>query len=181
MGANQSTSELPDEKTFQSEIPISFSPDVVNQLSDRLEAPETTSERQSILDSHIRARIKDELEHLKKDAEDVRQEIEHALEKENLEREKTMAGDASDGDGGSSGDVRSSPVLLGDLEEIRTKIEKYQSRRKSSEFPEVEAGGEAVLECYKRNKSTPLDCWSAVRNFKKSVDRLEQHHVKSLQ
>jgi altered-inheritance-of-mitochondria protein 13 len=110
---------------------------VVNQLSDRLETSETTPERQLILDSHIRARIRDELEHLKKDEEDVRGEIERALEKENLDREKSMA---SDGDGTSSS------ILLGDMDEIRVRIEKYHSRRKDVG---VEADGDAVIECYK--------------------------------
>ncbi len=69
----------------------------MNQLADRQEATETTPERQSILDGHIRARIRDELEHLKRDEEVVRQEIELALEKENLDREASMAGKASEG------------------------------------------------------------------------------------
>lgn len=165
MGAGQSTSSSPDEKVFQTETPISvslmassffvvltcsqFSPDVVNQLSDRMDSPETTPERQSILDAHIRARIHDELEHLKRDEEQVRNEIERALERENLDREKSMAGDASEGDGSSAGDIRNSAALLGDLEEIKSKIEKYQSNKKSSEYPEVEASGSAVAECYK--------------------------------
>ncbi|KAF8803638.1 hypothetical protein BYT27DRAFT_7304159 [Phlegmacium glaucopus] len=164
MGANNSKSEGPDEKVFQNEVPISFSPDVVNQLSDRLETSETTPERQLILDSHIRARIRDELEHLKKDEEDVRGEIERALEKENLDREKSMAND---------GDGTSSSILLGDMDEIRTRLEKYSSRRKDVE---VKAEGDAVLECYQNHKATPLDCWSQVRNFKASVERVEQSH-----
>lgn len=88
------------------------------------------------MDSHIRARIRDELEHLKKDEEDVRGEIERALEKENLDREKSMA---NDGDGSTSS------ILLGDIDEIRIRLEKYTSRRKDVE---VEAG-DAVVECYK--------------------------------
>jgi len=169
MGANSSKSQVPDEKVFQNEIPISFSPDVVNQLSDRLETSETTPERQLILDSHIRARIRDELEHLKKDEEDVRGEIERALEKENLDREKSMA---SDGDGTSSS------ILLGDMDEIRVRLEKYNSRRKDVQ---VGAESDAVIECYKNNRATPLECWSQVHNFKASVERVEQMRIKSLQ
>ncbi|KAF8964128.1 hypothetical protein BDZ97DRAFT_1919356 [Flammula alnicola] len=159
---------------------VQFSPDVVNQLSDRLEIPETTPERQSILDTHIRARIRDELEHLKKDEEIVRQEIEQALEKENLDRETSMAGEASEAEGSQVGNVRNSAALLGDLEEIRAKIEKYQSNKKSPEYPEVEASSAAVAECYKKSKGTPLDCWSEVTSFKASVDRLEQTYFRSL-
>lgn len=110
---------------------------MVNQLSDTLDASETTPERQLILDSHIRARIRDEIELLKKDKEDVRWEIERALEKENLDREKSMA---------SEGDGANSSILLGDMDEIRVRIDKYTSRRKGVE---VEAVGDAVVQCYK--------------------------------
>lgn len=104
---------------------------MVNQLSDHLE------NSQSRLDSGIQAHIKHELERLKEDEENVRQQIEHALEKENLDREKSMA---SDGDGTSGS------ILLGDMDEIRTRIEKYVSRRNNDK---VEAESNAVVECYR--------------------------------
>jgi MICOS complex subunit MIC19 len=108
---------------------------VVNQL-DALEASETTPERQLILDSHIRARIRDDLEHLKEEDEKVRREIEHALEKENLDREKSMA---------SEGDGANSSILLGDMDEIRVRIDKYASRRNGVEVEAVDD----VVQCYK--------------------------------
>ena len=108
---------------------------MVNQL-EHSDASETTPERQLILDSHIRARIRDEIENLKKDEEDVRWEIQLALEKENLDREKSMAGE---------GDEANSSILLGNINEVRVRIDKYASRRKSVG---VEVG-DAVVECYK--------------------------------
>ncbi|KAJ3564925.1 hypothetical protein NP233_g7972 [Leucocoprinus birnbaumii] len=180
MGASQSRSE-PDEKVFQSETPISFSPDVVNQLSNRLESPETSPERQTVLDAHIRSRIQDELEHLRREEENVRDEIERALEKENLDRERAMAGDASEGDGSGAGEVKSSAALQGDLEEIREKISKYQTRKELTEYPEVKSHGDAVVECYRQNPTTPLDCWKEVDRFKTSVAKLEQEYFKTLQ
>ncbi|KDR81354.1 hypothetical protein GALMADRAFT_89183 [Galerina marginata CBS 339.88] len=181
MGASQSTSNSPGEKVFQNETPISFSPDVVNQLSDRLETPETTPERQSILDAHIRARIRDELEHLKRDEHNVQKEIESALEKENLDRETSMAGEVSDDGGSTTGNIRNTAALLGDLEEIRAKIERHQSNKRSPEFPEVEANAAAVAKCYKKNKDLPLLCRPEVSKFKAAVDRLEQVSYASLQ
>ncbi|TEB36078.1 hypothetical protein FA13DRAFT_1787526 [Coprinellus micaceus] len=145
MGAGQSKPDAHDEKVFAPQVPISFSPDVVDQLSDNLDAPETTPQRQSVIDSHIRARIRGELERLKKEEEDVRHQIEAALEKENLDRERSMAGDASaspDNDGSApapgAGDVKTSAALFGDLEEIRNKINKYHSKRDLSQYPEVQ-------------------------------------------
>lgn len=114
-----------------------------------MESRETTPERQSILDAHIRARIQDELEHLKREEDHFRQEIERALERENLDREKSMAGEASEGDEVSVGDVKNSAALLGDLEEVRMKIEKYHANRTTSGFPEVEASSVALVECYR--------------------------------
>lgn len=168
MGAGQSK---PDEKVFTPQVPISvsalhkicnstlthtqFSPDVVNQLSDNLEAPETTPQRQSVIDAHIRARIQGELERLKKEEEDVRHQIEAALEKENLDRERSMAGNAagSDNDGSApppgAGDVKTSATLFGDLEEIRNKINKYHSKRDLSQYPEVQQAGSVLVECYR--------------------------------
>ena len=125
-----------------------FSQDVVNQLSDRLHTSKTTPERQSTLDAHIRSRIQSELEHLKQEEEYVRQEIERALEKENLDRERSMAGEASEG-GDAIGSIKSSALLMGDLEEIRSKVDKYQAKRDLSKFPDVKASGDAVASCYK--------------------------------
>jgi len=128
---------------------VQFSPDVVSRLADRIEATEPTPERQSILDAHVRARIHDELEHLKKEEEHVRQEIERALERENLDREKSMAGEALEGDRASVGDVKNSAALLGDLEEVRIKVERYHTNRNMSEFPGIDASSAALVECYR--------------------------------
>lgn len=165
----------------------------MNHLADRLASPETTPERQSTLDAHIRSRIQSELEHLRKEEENVRQEIEKALEKENLDRERTMAGTASETEGDALGDVKSSAALVGDLEEIRSKVDRFQTRRDLSAFPAVKADGEAVISCYqcvyflfdtstallicifvRANPTTPLDCWRQVQNFKASVAQVEQ-------
>jgi len=63
-----------------------------------------------------------------------------------------MAGGASAGDGGSAGDVKNSAVLLGDMEETKSKIEMYLSTMS------------------RRNKRTPLNCWLEVRRFKQLSD-----------
>lgn len=59
-----------------------------------------------------------------------------------------MAGEESEG-GGSSGRLRGSTALLADLEEMRSKIDRYNARRDFSKFPEVKTTGEAVVECYR--------------------------------
>jgi altered-inheritance-of-mitochondria protein 13 len=118
----------------------------------------------------------------------VQKEIEHALEKENLDRERSMAGLDDEGDG--SGSVKSSAVLLGDLEEIRGKVDRYQQRREPNDLPSLKASGEAVISCYKyvtfcyllcafittsrNNPSKVLECWQEVSKFKAFVALAEQ-------
>ncbi|KAG6878771.1 hypothetical protein C0993_008070 [Termitomyces sp. T159_Od127] len=169
MGASQSKSET-NEHVFTNETPISFSHDVVNQLSDRLESSETSLERQSSLDSHIRSRIQSEIESLRQEEDRIRQEIELALEKENLDREKGPSEEGSEG----TGRIPSSVELMGDLEEIRTKVDRYHSRKDLNEFPEVKSAANDVVSCYRSHSSTPLDCWKQVAHFKDSVARVEQ-------
>jgi len=178
MGASQSKS---DEKVFPNETPISFSADVVNQLEDRLESPETSPERQSTLDSIVRGRIQSELQRLKQEEEDVRQQIEAALEKENLDKEKSMTeGGEEESPDSTVGKVSSSTALMGDLEEIKGKIDKYHDRRNLDNFPEIRTTAEAVQQCYKNNSGNPLDCWRQVEAFKASVSQLEKDYYKSL-
>lgn len=165
MGAGQSKPD-DDEKVFYSEIPIqvsaSFSPigqahpraqfsdDVVNDLSDHMAAPGTSPERQSTLDAHVRSRIQSELAHLRQEEEVVQSEIERALERENLDRERSMAGEEDPESAvGTTGSVKSSAALMGDLEEVRAKVERFHSKRELSEFADARTKSEAVVFCYK--------------------------------
>jgi len=122
---------------------------VVNHLSDRLESPNTSPERQSTLDAVIRTRIQVELQRLKQEEEVVLQEIENALEKENLDRERGQAKADPEANEDIAGRMLSSTALMGDLEEIRSRVDKYQARRNLPEFPDVKHAGEAVVSCYR--------------------------------
>ena len=122
----------------------------MNNLVDGAAAPTPSAARQSTLDAQIRSRIDAELQHLRQEEDAVRLEIEAALEKENLDRERAMAGAESCAEADAAvGSVRSSAALMGDLEELRQKVERFQTRRALSEFPEVQATTEAVVNCYK--------------------------------
>ncbi|KAG1754188.1 hypothetical protein EDB19DRAFT_1902360 [Suillus lakei] len=178
MGAGQSKADT-EEKVFYNETPIQFSQDVVNHLSDRSMSPDTSPERQSTLDAHVRARMQAELEHLRAEEESVQKEIELALERENIDREMSSAGGESS-DEVAEGDVKNSMTLMGDLEEIRTKVDRFQARRHLSDYPAVKESGETVVFCYKQNPTTPLDCWREVREFNASVAQAESQHLASL-
>ncbi|CDO68998.1 hypothetical protein BN946_scf184834.g5 [Trametes cinnabarina] len=180
MGASQSTAQT-EEKVFTPDTSLHFSEDVVNQLADHQASPEIPHNRQLTIDAHIRARIESELNRLHQEEERVREEIERALEKENLDRERGMAGEESASDDSTSvGSVKSSAALQGDLEELRQKIEKYHARQSSEELADVRAKGDEVVSCLKAHTTTPLDCWKAVEEFKASVAQVEQRYVNSL-
>ncbi len=78
----------------------------------------------------------------------MRREIEAALERENLDRERSMTGNEGDGDG-AHGDVKNPTVLLGDLEEVRQKVDRYRARASLTEHPEVKEAREAIASCYR--------------------------------
>ncbi|TFY64446.1 hypothetical protein EVJ58_g2619 [Rhodofomes roseus] len=143
MGANQSTPQT-DEKVFSAETPIQFSQDVVNQLADHMAAPDPPPERQSSIDAQIRARIQSELARLRTEEADVKAEIERTLEKENLDRERAMAGEQEEG----AGAVKSSAALMGDLEELRSKVDRFKVRRELEGYATVVEKGRAVVSCY---------------------------------
>jgi altered-inheritance-of-mitochondria protein 13 len=109
-----------------------------------------------------------------------------------------MAGDAvvdadAEAEGGAAhGDVKNSTVLLGDLEEIRQKVERYRERASLTDHLSVKEAREAVASCYqcvpppplepeslshrpcRANPTTTLNCWSEVAAFRSSVSELEQ-------
>jgi altered-inheritance-of-mitochondria protein 13 len=117
---------------------------VVDHLSDRLASPETTFERQATIDARIRAQIQSELKALRSEEENVQREIQRALEKENLDREIGGVGGEN-----AHRDIKNSSSLIGDLEEIRAKVDRFQTRNKLDDLRSVKETGEAVALCYR--------------------------------
>jgi altered-inheritance-of-mitochondria protein 13 len=133
------------------------SSELATQLSDTSLSPEVTPTRRTLLDNDVRAKIGAEAarlrghgsadDHHEAGVDIVQREIEAALERENLDRERGMTGDA--GDAGEHGDVKNSTVLLGDLEEVRQKVDRYRTRASLTEHPEVKEAREAIAPCYR--------------------------------
>ncbi|KAJ6547277.1 hypothetical protein B0H19DRAFT_998162 [Mycena capillaripes] len=157
----------------QDSAPVSFSQDLVDSLADNAASPTPSPARQNTIDAQIRARIEAELQHLRAEEQAVRDQIHAALEKENLDRERAMAGDPDS--------VKTSPALLADLEQVHSKVDRFHARRDLSEYPALREHSDALVACYKNNAATPLDCWQQVDKFKASVAEMEQQHIKSLQ
>jgi len=135
--------------------------------------------RQRTIDDEIRSRISNEVKRLHQVEEDVRKEIENALEKENLDRERDFPRATQEGNGGSSGSVHSS-VLLEDIEEVRRKVEGYQTRRDATGESATGTSVDSLISCYRERHSRPLDCWIEVSNFKTAVQAAEWDYIRSL-
>ncbi|KAJ6455854.1 hypothetical protein C8R45DRAFT_1056658 [Mycena sanguinolenta] len=159
--------------TPENSAPVSFSQDLVDTLADNAASPSPSPTRQNSIDAQIRARIQAELEHLRAEEQEVRDQIQAALEKENLDRERAMAGDPDS--------VKTSPALLADLEEVRAKVDRFHARRDLSDYPALRENSDTLVACYKNNPTTPLDCWQQVDKFRTSVAEIEKEHIKSLQ
>lgn len=173
-----------------------MSEELATQLSDTSLSPEVSPARHALLDQNVRAKISAEAArlhgHNNKDnnsgegvgegVDIVQREIEAALERENLDRERGMTGDAvAEAEGGAAhGDIKNSTVLLGDLEEVRQKVERYRERASLTDHLSVKEAREAVASCYQANPTTTLNCWSEVAAFRSSVAELEQKYVDSL-
>ena len=70
-----------------------FSQSVVNYLADNLASAETSPERQSVLDAQIRSKLQAEISRLREEEENLKQMLASTLEKENIDKERSMAGE----------------------------------------------------------------------------------------
>jgi altered-inheritance-of-mitochondria protein 13 len=95
----------------------------------------------------VRAKLSAEAARLREGDDALRRAIESALERDNIDRERSNDG----GDDGAAehGSVKNSTVLLGDLEEVRQKVERYRARASLVDHPEVSEASEAVASCYR--------------------------------
>ncbi|KAL5636101.1 hypothetical protein ACGC1H_004797 [Rhizoctonia solani] len=172
MGSQQS-SPSGSQVVYSNETPIQFSKDVINHLADTRDSPNPAPERQQALDAVVQRRIQSEMKRLQETEALVQADIEAALERENLDREKQVA--ESDSSGASSEELRN------ELEEVQRRADKFKSRLALEHAPEVKESQAKLLACYKNNPDRPLDCWEEVQHFKEAVSNLEKDFIKSLQ
>ncbi|KAG8807854.1 hypothetical protein FRC17_004233 [Serendipita sp. 399] len=161
---------------------VTFSPAVLAQLSQNLEATTTSPEREESLDRHVRERIHAEILKLKEEEEEVKMALRTALEKENLGREKALSGgDKDDGDLESkNAGSRGTYSLREDIEAVKRRVEKYTQRKELGVDASIEESRKALVQCYRENSKRPLDCWREVEEFKKQVASIEGRFVDSL-
>ncbi|BGP14412.1 hypothetical protein JCM10213_004536 [Rhodosporidiobolus nylandii] len=146
---------------------VQFSDTLINQLSQQsLPSSAVPSSRQEALDAHIQQRIASELSRLRGQEAQVRDEIERALEKENLDRER--GAEAEKG-------LSHSASLLKDLEQLEKRSAGLRKEREeTAEWKSVDEQKKALVQCFKNNKDTPLNCRAEAEKFKLAVADVEK-------
>ncbi|GAA6063725.1 hypothetical protein JCM10212_001626 [Sporobolomyces blumeae] len=169
--------------------PVQFGESLINHLSSSSKSNETNDpqstavppSRQQALDSLIQQRIHSELEQLRKQEQQVREEIERALEKENLDRERGQRAN-DDGQGKSAAAALShSASLLEDLKRLEERSKGLKKERNETpEWKQVEIEKQHLVQCFSENSKTPLECRSQAEKFKEAVAGLEKAFVASV-
>ncbi|GAA5891305.1 hypothetical protein JCM6882_004651 [Rhodosporidiobolus microsporus] len=154
---------------------VAFSDSLINHLSTPssaggLPSPAVPASRQQALDAHIQQRLAAELAHLRSQEQQVRDEIERALEKENLDRERGAGGAA-----GAEKGLSHSASLFKDLEELEKRSAGLRKEREeTAEWKAVDEGKLSLVQCFRNNKETPLNCRAEADKFKAAVAGIEQ-------
>ena len=117
-----------------------FSQDVINHLSDTRSSPNPAPERQQALDAVVQERIHSEMKRLHEAEVAVQADIQAALERENLDREKQIVEHT---DGASSEELRA------ELDEVQKRAERFKSRLALGHAPEVKESQARLVACYK--------------------------------
>lgn len=117
---------------------------MIDHLQESAGSADTSPERQSTLDAHIRARINVELGRLREEEKVVREQIEAALEKENLSHERT----GTDDDEAEVG-VSSSSSIQDALDEVQRKVDRFHAKRDNSGYLLVSESSQKLIECYR--------------------------------
>lgn len=127
-----------------------FSESLINHLSSQsLPSSSVPASRQQALDAHIQQRIAAELQQLRQQEQQVRQEIERALERENLDRERGAAATAG-GEEGKPAALSHSASLLKDLEQLEKRASGLKKERaETAEWKAVDVGKEALERCFR--------------------------------
>lgn len=117
---------------------------MIDHLQESAGSAGTSPERQSTLDAHIKARINAELGRLREEEKIVREQIEAALEKENLSKERTGTNDDE-----VEGEINSSSSVQGALDEVQKKVDRFHAKRDINEYLLVSESSQKLIECYR--------------------------------
>ncbi|PWN49041.1 hypothetical protein IE53DRAFT_388761 [Violaceomyces palustris] len=155
---------------------LQFGRSLLNHLDKKSLAAATSggenggAENVAQIDAGVQEKIRSELERLRKEEEDVRRQIQEALERENAEIESSQPG----------GKNKNSNILKAELDQVRARIERHKSVKDlSSLHPGLDKAREAVVKCYRERPDRSLDCWKETQAFKEAVASAEKAFIAS--
>lgn len=142
---------------------MQFSESLINHLSAQsTPAAAVPASRQQALDAHIQQRIAAELARLRHEEQSVRDEIERALEKENLDRERGADAAAPKG-------LSHSATLFKDLEDLERRSSALRRERaETDDWRRVDVGKDELVKCFRcvaRSLSACLTCTLDIRRL----------------
>lgn len=122
----------------------------MDSLADASQSSTPSRERQVSIDAQIRSRMEAELARLRNEEAEVREQIEASLERENIDSEVAAAAarKKEGGEEAEGGESLHSGLLLGDIEEVRQKIDKFHGKSQGEESP-ASIAGQALALCYR--------------------------------
>ncbi|KAH8548071.1 hypothetical protein BGW37DRAFT_523722 [Umbelopsis sp. PMI_123] len=156
MGAQQSR---PEGVIFYNEnVPLQFSQNLVDSLESRAKRskPVTSSGKTPLpheVEGVVRERVAEELNRIKEQQEEANNRITAQLSKQNLESKHNAV------------------AIAADIEDMIKRVQRSTSTKLPAEIKESQ---QAVIECYRNNKSRPLDCWAEVESFKDAVAQAQR-------
>ncbi|KAI9737891.1 MAG: hypothetical protein M1834_009261 [Cirrosporium novae-zelandiae] len=146
------------ELRFQSEGPVSFSQDLLDQLQAN---PETDNTRAKDLELKIQSRVSSELQRLQSQISKDLQELSEKISTEPATK--------------SNGQDLSRTTVRKEIELLKSKLE---GRKQVAELDKnVKKAKEDMVTCLRLNDRRPLDCWKEVASFKSEVAKLEKGFV----
>ncbi|KAG2174348.1 hypothetical protein INT43_004371 [Umbelopsis isabellina] len=156
MGAQQSRPE--GIIIYNENVPLQFSQNLVDSLESRAKRtkPTSTSGKPPLpheVEGVVRERVAEELNRIREQQEEANNRLTAELSKKNLESKHNAV------------------AINADIEDMIKRVQRPASKQLPAEISQKQ---QAVVECYRRNKTRPLDCWAEVESFKDAVAQAQK-------
>ncbi|KAG0169167.1 hypothetical protein DFQ28_003940 [Apophysomyces sp. BC1034] len=162
MGAQQSKSSEP-VIFYNQNVPLQFSQGLVDSLETRTKtasSSESSNARPEEVEHIVRQRVAEELQRAQEQQEEINKQIYGDIAKRNIDND------------------HNSVAMGADIDNMIQRIQRSSAKEIPAEIAERQ---EAVVACYRKNESRPLDCWEEVEQFKESVAKAQKKFIAAYQ
>ncbi|KAF7729629.1 hypothetical protein EC973_004002 [Apophysomyces ossiformis] len=121
---------------------------------------EASNVRPEEVENIVRQRVTEELQRAQEQQEELNKQIYGDIAKRNIDHD------------------HNSVAMGADIESMIQRIQRSPAKEIPADVAERQ---EAVILCYKKNESRPLDCWEEVEQFKESVAKAQKKFVAAYQ